>query len=35
MKSKDQAILEIFYVKESINLIGRENLGAKIQERDC
>ena len=23
MKSKDQAILEIFYLKESSNLIGR------------
>ena len=34
-KLKDQAILKIFYVKESSNLIGRENFGGKTQEPDC
>ena len=29
MKSKDQAILEVLYEKESSNLIRRENFGAK------
>ena len=34
MKSEGQAILEICYVKESNNLTGRDNLGAKTQEPD-
>ena len=29
MKSKDQAILDIFHVKKSSNLIGRENFDTK------
>ena len=28
----NQSVLEIFYIKKSRNLIGRENSGAKIQE---
>ena len=32
MKSKDQAILEIFLPKESSNLIGGENFEVKTQE---
>ena len=32
MKLKNQAILEIFYVKELNNLIGRDNSGGKTQE---
>ena len=35
MKPKNPAILEIFYVKESNNLIGWENFLAKSQEKDC
>ena len=31
----DQAILEIFHVKESSNLIDRKNFVAKTQEPDC
>ena len=30
MISKDQAILEIFYVKKSSNVIGLENFSLKI-----
>ena len=33
--SKDQAILEIFYVKKSSDLIGQENFWIKTQEPDC
>ena len=33
-KSKDQTILEIFYVKKSSNMIGRENFGTITQEPD-
>ena len=32
MKSKDQAIMEIFHLKESSNLIGGENFEVKTQE---
>ena len=32
MNPKDLAILEIFYVKESNNMIGQENFGAKTQK---
>ena len=32
MKPNNQAILKIFYVKESSNLIHRENLDSKFQE---
>ena len=35
MKSKDQAILLISYVKETCKLIGRVNFGAKYQSPDC
>ena len=35
MKLKDQAILEILYVKKSNNLIGRENSETKTQEPEC
>ena len=35
MKSKDQAILVIFMLKKTKNLIGRENFEAKSQEPDC
>ena len=34
MKSKDRAILEIFYAKESNNLISRQNFVPKTQELD-
>ena len=34
MKSKDRAILEIFYAKESNNRISRQNFVAKTQELD-
>ena len=34
MKSKDQAALEIFYVKTSSNLTSQENFGVKTQEPD-
>ena len=34
MKSKDRAILEIFYAKESNNLISRQNFVLKSQELD-
>ena len=33
--SGDEAILEIFYVKDSSNLIGKENVGTKTHEQDC
>ena len=35
VKKKDQAIAEIFYVKESSILIHRENFEAKIQGPGC
>ena len=35
MKSKNQTILETFYVNKSNNLIGRDNFGVKTQEPDC
>ena len=31
--SGDEAILEIFYVKGSSNLIGKENVGAKLMSK--
>ena len=31
-EAKNQAILKMFYVKESSNLIHRENLDSKFQE---
>ena len=34
MESKDQTILELFHVKQSRNLIRRENAGIKTQEPD-
>ena len=34
IKSKNQAILEMFYVKELSNLISRESFGATTQETD-
>ena len=34
MKSKDQATLELLYVKESSDVTGQENLGARAQEPD-
>ena len=33
MKSKEQAIQQTFYVKESSNLIGTENFGAKTRQQ--
>ena len=33
MNSKDQAILEIFYVKESNNLIGLKKFRAKLKNQ--
>ena len=33
-KSKDKAILEMFYVKESSSLVNTENVGTKIQKPD-
>ena len=35
MKWKDPVIMEIFNVKESNNLIGRENFGARTQKLEC
>ena len=35
IKSKDHAILEIFYVNKLGNLITRANLRAKSQEPGC
>ena len=35
MKSKDQAAVEIFFVKEPSNLIGQTNFGTKAQDPDC
>ena len=35
MKSKDQAILKIFYVKKSGNVIVWETFGVETQETDC
>ena len=32
---KDQVILEIFYVKESSNLISKNNSGATPLEQNC
>ena len=32
VKSKVHAVLEIFYVKESISLIGRKNFGPKLKQ---
>ena len=34
MKPKDQAILVIFYVKESTNMFCRENFETNTQEQD-
>ena len=35
MNSKDLAILGIYYVEESSNLISTENCATKTQEPDC
>ena len=35
MKSKDQAILEIYYVKKLNNLTGQEIFVTKTQDPDC